>query len=709
MALIGTLRNKMGLWVVVFVFVAIVSFILNDLLGNNSVLFGDDREVGEIAGNSISIEEFQRMVEERQINYELNFGRQPTDKEMATLRQQAWELLIVRYAIQKEYDKVGVQVTTEELEDMIYGKNVDPSIQQAFTDPGTGQVDKARIRKYLQELRDQPSDPQQRQLWADQRNRWEMFQRDLVPSRERIKYENLLLKTHFVTSAEAAREYHAQTDVNEIRYLFVPYYSVSDSSAEPTDAQLEAYYDKNKERYKTEEARNIKFVSFPVVPTSNDSLEIRKEMENVAAQLRATNEDSTYAATNADNAESAFGTFNPSSLPSVIKSEDLKPGNVIGPIIDGNAYKVIKITAVTKDTVFNARASHILIRWENETDAAKKTAKEKARNILKDIKAGASFEDKAREFGTDGTARSGGDLGWFTTGRMVKPFEDAVFAATRTGLINDVVETSFGYHIIKVTNLKTNDSYKIATVDRSIGPSNETINTAYRNAEIFSADLSGVDQFEERARKQGYTVMEEKDLRSTDRTVGNSGEARQIVIWAFRDAKPGDVSEVFDLQTEYVVAVLAGETNKGYKTFESVKADITPEVRKEIKGKQIIERLKGLEGTLDEIAQKYGENVNVYTSSDLKLNSSSLPTAGFDPRAIGIAFSLESGKRSAPFAGENGVFIVEAQNRTTAPELNDYTTYKTRLEENVVNRAGFSIAEAIKEKAKIEDKRYKFY
>jgi peptidyl-prolyl cis-trans isomerase D len=709
MALIGTLRNKMGTWVVVFVFVAIVAFILNDLLGNNSILFGDDREIGEIAGTSISYDEFQQVVEEREANYYLNFGRQPTDKELPTIRQQAWELLILRHAIRKEYDKVGVQVTTEELEDMIYGKNVDQSIAQAFTNPETGQLDKARIRSYLSELRNQPSDPQQQQVWLDQRNRWEVFQRDLVPSRERIKYENLLLKTNFVTSAEAARDYHAQTDVNEVRFLYIPYYAVSDSAAVPSDSDLKDFYEKNKERYKTEEGRDIKFVSFPVTPTSDDSLEIRADMEQIAKELKETTEDSTFAVANADSEEAAFGTYNPSSLPAVVQSEDLRQGNVIGPFVDGNAYKVVKVTAVTTDTVFSARASHILIRWENETDAAKKAAKEKARNILKDIKGGADFAAKAREFGTDGTARTGGDLGWFSSGRMVKPFETAVFAATRPGLLNDVVETSFGYHIIKVTSVKTNASYKIAIVDRNIGPSNETINSAYRKAEMFAADLSGADQFTEKAKKEGYTVLEEKDLRSTDRRVGNSGDARQIVQWAFRDASMGDVSEVFDLQTEYIVAVLTGESKKGYRTFESVKTDITPEVRKEIKGKQIIEKLKGMDGTLEEVALKFGEHANVYHSSDLKLNSNSLPTAGFDPKAIGVAYSLENGKKSAPFAGENGVFIVEVQNKTAAPEMNDYTTFKTKLEENIVNRAGFAIAEAIKEYAKIEDKRYKFY
>ena len=143
--------------------------------------------------------------------------------------------------------------------------------------------------------------------------------------------------------------------------------------------------------------------------------------------------------------------------------------------------------------------------------------------------------------------------------------------------------------------------------------------------------------------------------------------------------------------------------------MNQLKLSSRPAVRNEAKGKIIIEKLKSAKGTLDEIANAFGSDANVYSSSDLKLSSNSLPTVGFDPQAVGLAFSLENGKRSNPVAGENGVLIMELQNKTIAPSLSDYTPYKTQLEQGNLNRNTLGIGEAIKEKANIEDKRYKFY
>jgi peptidyl-prolyl cis-trans isomerase D len=700
MALIGTLRDKMGILLVVFIFLALLAFILGELLGNNSPLLNQN-EVGEINGHSISIEEFQSAVEERRANYILNFNREPGEQEMNTLRQQAWDLLIARYAIVPQYEKVGIEVTDNEVVDMISGTNIDPNIRQAFINQETGEFDRAMLGNYINQLKLMPEG-------SEGRVRWELFQRDLKPSRERIKYENLLLKTSYVTTAEAEREYHLQTDVAEVKFVYVPYYAVSDSAADIDESQLREYYNEHKEQFKTEHTRDIKYVSFPLVASAQDSAEIRQEMQEIAAEFGKTKEDSLYAVSNSES-QGAYQKYNVSNLPAFLKPEDLKEGSVIGPFIEGNTYKVVKVSNIFKDTVSYAQASHILFKWDDETPAAKRAAREKAQGVLREIRNGADFAAKAREHGTDGTASSGGDLGWVYTGQMVKPFEEAVFGATKPGLLNNLVETQFGYHIVKVTRVKDNTAYEIGVIEKVIGPSDATTNEAYRSAELFAASLSSTEEFEERAESQGVTVLESSNITAGERRIGMLGDARQIVQWLFRDASEGEVSDIFDLQDQYVVAVMTDETEEGYRSLESVKNEIMPEVRKKVKGNIIIERLKETTGTLEEIANAYGNDANVYNSSDLKLASNNLPTAGFDPKAVGIVFGLEDGKRSDPYKGENGVLVLELQNKTIAPEIADYTAYKTAIQQEYQQRSAFNIAEALKDHAEIEDMRYKFY
>src|SRR6187551_1666939 len=375
MAFIGTLRSKMGTWVVVFVFVAIAAFTLGDIFsGNSSILNWGKNSVGEIAGKEISYDEFQSVLQERKNNYILNFGREPGEREMTGLRQQTWELLIARHAIESQYEKVGVEVSASEVVDMISGANIDANVKQAFTNPETGQFDRGQLGTYINQLKSMPET-------SEQRIRWELFQKDLQPGRARIKYENLLIKTNYVTAAEAEREYHLQSDVAEVKYVYVPFYAISDSTATVTDSDLQAYYNKNKEKFKTSETRDLKYVSIPVVASADDSLVVFEDLKRAVTEFKNATEDSIYASTNSDGKES-FTQYTVASLPAFVNQDSLVQGKVFGPFLDGETYKVVKVSSVFKDTVFNARAKHILIRWADESDAAKKEAKTKAQNIL---------------------------------------------------------------------------------------------------------------------------------------------------------------------------------------------------------------------------------------------------------------------------------------------------------------------------------------
>ena len=699
MALIGTLRSQMGIWVVVFVFVAIASFILSDLLGSKSFLFQND-SVGKIAGNKISQKEYQNALDEQEMNYSLQFNRAPGEREKSLLQNQAWEMLIVRNAIESQYKKLGIEVSADELWDMIQGKNVDEGLKSTpdFQD-ATGQFDRNKMVQFIQMIRNE--DPRT----SERRFRWDLYQKNIQNARQRLKYENLLIKTAYVTTAEAEREYHVQSDVAELKYLYVPYYAIGDSSAIVTDEDLESYYNENKAKYKTEPLRDISYVSFSKTPSAADSADLKQRLDQIAADFKTTSNDSLFAAGSTETPENAYMVYNPSNMPSYLSADSVKVGSILGPFVEGQFYKVVKISSV----VPVAQARHILVKWTADTPVAKKEAEDRALSILGELKGGADFATKAREVSEDpGSAQSGGDLGWFSQKDMVKPFADAVFGATKAGLVNQPIESNFGYHIIDVTTAKQNKGYVVVTVQYEIAPRDAAINDALHNAETFQAGLSGVEEFRNKAKQAGYNVMDAKGLTGIERNIGTLGQAREIVRWAFNEGKVGKVSDVVDVNDQFVVAVVTATQDKGYRSLNSVKEEITPLVRNKVKGRMIIDRLKKSQGALEDMAKAFGNDANVFSNGDLKLSTNSVPNIGFDPVVVGISFSLEKGKRSNPYAGESGVTIAEMQNKTVAPGVADYSVYKTQLEQSARSRS-YGIAEAIKEQSEISDERYRFY
>ncbi len=705
MALISTLREKMTKFVVGAITLSLGAFIVgSDLLGSGprSIFGGSDRMVGEIGGDEITIDEYNIALQEQENNYIINFGRQPGERERPTLQSQAWELLIARHAIQPQYEKAGIKVGFDEVWDMIQGKNMDEGVRSAFLD-SAGQFDRTRLFQYIEQVERLPATD-------NGRLRWDMFKDNLKAARERIKYENLIVKTAYVTEAEAEQDYHDQNDVAEVKYLYVPFFAVSDSSVKVSDADLREYYNKNKEKYKVENTRSLSYVNFPVAPSAADTLATREELDRLLTQFKTSTEDSVFASVNSEGL-TPFTRYTTSNLPAVLNDQrsTLTPGQVIGPVLDGGKYYLYKISRIGKDTVYNAKASHILIKWDDTTPEAKKAAKDKARKILNDIRGGADFAAKAREFGTDGTASRGGDLGWFTRGAMVKPFDNAVFDARKTGLLADLVETEFGYHIIDVTAVKDNTYYGVATIEHALTASDETLNGIVRKADAFASDISGIEEFKAKAKKDSLVVYEANDLGTAERRINNLGESRQVVTWLFREAKVGTVSSVFDLNDNYIVAIMTGEIEKGVKPFEKVKEEITPVVTNQIKGKYIAEKLKGKTASLDELAKLFGKDAVVQSISDLKINAPSMAGPGFDPVIIGAMFSAESGKRTRVVVGENGVVVGDVQNKTTAPAIGDFSIFKSQLMQNLINRGGYYVTQTLKDGANIDDKRYKFF
>lgn len=702
MALIKKIREKSGL-AVGLVALGLGLFIVGgDILGPNSMLLGNQKtDVGEIAGETISLEQFQQQEEELKYNFVINFNRNPTDAEMFSIRQQAWDFLIVKTAFQKEFDRLGIVVTNEELVDMVQGNNVRPEIRQAFANPETGEFDRARIKQYLQSLK--MASPQDQAAWY-------LFESNLKPSRLRIKYDHLMLSSNYVTDAEAERAYQRENTTAEVRYLYIPYSTISDSLVSVSESEMEKYLKANKEKYQVEESRNVSYVRFPIAPAKEDTAFLKQELVDIMDEFRNADDDSVFARINSDG-QNFYGSYSVATLPEPLKANisNLSEGDIRGPYLADGAFTLYKVSSIGDDTVRAARASHILIRANGEGDAAKAEARAEAQRILNQIRGGADFAEMARQNSDDPSSSRGGDLGWFEEGAMVQPFEDAVFDARSAGLVNRVVETDYGFHIINVTEPATRKSFTLASIEREISPSDETRNSAYRQADRFASSVSNFDDFKAVAESDSLAVYTADDIRKNDRRINTLADARQVVMWLYNEASVGSVSDVFELDNEYVVVAMTKKVEAGLANLDQVRQQIRDEVRKQKQGELIMDKLKGLDGSLEDMAKAFGTDATVNSSSSINLGATVLGLSGTAPEAIGKAFALNEGEKTEPVTAENGVVVVELIALNEPAEPTSLAEYKEQIKQRREGSVSYYISEAIKEFSDIEDNRVRFF
>ncbi len=705
MALINKIRQRAGLAVGI-VAVAMGLFIVGtDLFSSTSSIFNrNDTTIGEIAGNEIDYEEYQKELDQMTNSFMINAQRKPTENDQYTLRQQAWDLLIVKNAFQEQYDKLGIAVSEDEAIDMVQGNNIDFNVRQSFTNPQTGQFDRSQLINYLQQLSSLPDDNPYKLQWT-------LFEQSLVPGRQRLKYDNLLVKTLYATEAEAERLYGEETTVAEVKYLYVQNYTVDSTDISYSDSDLKAYYSEHKSEYEVDESRGISYVTIPVIPSKYDTLLFKEEMQRLIPEFKATENDSLFAKNRSD-LRTFYEKYSVDALPKNLQNNfsNLSENDVRGAYYVNGYLTLYKISKIGTDTIESARARHILVKWTDESDESKAAAKAKADGLIRQLRNGADFAELARENSEDpGSAIKGGDLGWFGRNRMVKPFEEAVFGASSKGLITKAIESQFGYHIIDVTETKNNTSITVASIAREITPGDETINEAYLKAELLASNSSDYKSFIASAKNDSLEVKSAEKIGKNDRRLADLGNARAIVQWAFGDVSVGDVSTVFELDDEYVVAVLTSEVSEGIADFEDVKDEIRAKVVGKKKAAFLAGKLKGLSGSIDEMAASYGPEANVYSSSDLKLSSNNLPNVGFVPEVVGTVFGLKEGETSEPIETENGVVVIHLQALTDAPVIADHSSYKSQLEQRASSRVSYGIGEAIRDNADIKDYRYKFF
>lgn len=701
MATLEKLRNKAGILLAVVIGIALFSFILGDFIKPGKSIFANsEHEIAKIAGKSIPYQLYQGKVDEI---YEINklfSGKSSLDEQTSEgLREQVWQQIVRENVMDEQYNKLGLAIHPDELFDMVQGRNIHPMVQQLFGNPQTGEVNKPAIIQFLKNM---DADPTGRQKVM-----WLYVENEIKTERIFTKYTNLIRKGLYATNLETKRSINDRTEKVDFTYANVPYSSIDDASVKYTQSDIEKYYNAHKQDYEQKATRDIEYVIFPIVPSEEDKQLAEQWINKVKPEFQSTTDPKQYATLNSDSPFDGKN-YKQGELPKEYNDWAFvaKVGDMIGPITEGSSLKLVKLADIiyTPDSV---KARHILIAPTAKTQEAVAKAKAKADSILSVLKRGGSFDKLAKEYSNDpGSKDKSGDLGWFREGQMVKPFNDACFNGKKGDL--SLVETQFGYHIINVVEKgKDIKKVQVAVIERKVTASSKTIQSIFSEASQFAGMNKTSDKFTKAAESKKLTKRLAGNLLENDRNIAGLEHPREVIRWAYK-SKVGDVSDVFELGENFVVANLTSIHEEGIAPLSQVADEIKVKVIREKKGEQLSDKVKNAMKaslSIETIAQNLGSKAEQATQ--VSFSSFSIPNAGYEPSVIAAAATSSEGKVVGPIVGNSGVYVLAVTARNK--EEGDLNMEKARLANMFGSRAYYEAYEALKKSAEVKDKRSKFY
>ncbi len=728
MSVLENLRKRSGLLVTI-IGIALLAFVLTGLFEKNS-FNGSDKTVGEIAGKSIDYSVFNAKVQETIENKKRNSDKKVLDEnEIDGVIQQVWNQSISEEVLTKEYEKLGISVSDEELYDLMIDhphpalvRNLtDPQsgkVSPMFADPKTGQLSPAKIKEFTQKMS------------GDQETQWVQLENYIRQMRTIEKYNNLIKKGLYVTTAVAKREFIAQNTNVDIKYVTKNFKSIVDSTIKVNDADLNTYYTAHQNEFKQETSRKIEYVAFDIAPSKEDKDEAMESMKTITANLKTNkpSEDSLYIIAESDTRSfdvtfHSKGTLSPEIDTAMFNAEI---GTVVGPYMENEILKVSKLIAIKK-SADSAKVRHILISFKGSgasesVTRSKEQAKSMADSLLSLLKKGAKFPDFVEKFSDDGGKKmppnkkagesypgKGGDYGWLNpNSQFVEPFKNAGLDNKKGDIV--IAESQFGYHIIEVLDTKgSQKKVQVATVERKLEPSSKTMQAVFVKASEFAGKNNTNDLFQKGVIENKLNKRVVENIKESDKTISGIETPRPLVRWTYENKK-GAVSEPLEFGNKFVVAALIDIKEKGIAPLETVKEEVTAKVIKEKKAEIFVKDFNATIGAgaqIDAVAAKM--KLNVEQAHQINFNTPSIPGAGNQPAIIG-AVSIQKAKTiSKPLVGKEGVYMVYVEAAAEAPAQKDYKAQQTAAIAQLQPRVDYEVYDALKANANIVDRLFKFY
>ena len=701
MGTLGKIRNRSGLLLTVIGF-AMLAFILGDFMQSKRSGGSSTPHVGEILGESILIQKFEETVELGKANWQSQNQNQILSQTiLGQIRNQAWDQLSREMIMDNQYNILGLSVSDEEWIERISGVNVHPDISQiqSFQDPNTGQFDRTKVLGYLQQIEQDPS--------GESVDRWIDFQKYLINSILNEKYNKLIEKGSYVNSLEAKNSFNEGVQNITCNYLSVPFNVINDSTVLVSDKEIKKYYNSNKDDFKQDPTRDVEFISFNVVASIEDDIETKNSISSLVDDFTAYDDYSLIVKRNTDNQRAKFSYLKESELKNdsafalLLKS---KKGTVIGPYKpDVSVYRIAKLVDVMNrpDSV---EARHILITPTNEMSID--SVNLRITSLKELIKKGADFSKLAELNSVDQqSAKVGGELGWFEEGVMLEEFNDICFTAKKSEL--NIVTTQFGVHLVQViSKSRSAKKYKVVYIDRNIEPSTDTYNEYYtKAAQIVNSVVNDGLSFDSVIQKENLVKRSDVKLTADKANVAGIPNSREMVKW-LNKANLNELSNVFEFENSYVVALLTNINEEGFRSIEDSENRIIASVRKEKKSEIIIDRLNQFTN-LDEMGNEF--SLSPVKNQNTKLSNLTVQELGYAADLVGTSFGLEPNSISAPFMSRNSVLVVETLSRDDYRDEGDFSNEQKALTDKTKSYNSNAAFNTLKTEANIQDNRSEVY
>jgi peptidyl-prolyl cis-trans isomerase D len=696
MAVLAKIRKRSAL-LIGAIALALFAFIIQDLIGKGGI-GQDSKDVGTVNDKDISFEDFRVKVS----NVEKS-GQGITATQAAN---QVWDQEVSIALLTSEFDKLGLRAGEKHLIEVLKAdQNIgsNPMFLNA-----AGLFDLAKFKEYFKANPEQAQFLQEREKSAELNAKFQM-------------YNTLVKAALYTTEAEGKLKYEMEANKVNFAYVAGLYSTIKDSQVKVTDAEIVDFMKKNEKKYKADESREIEYVLLEDKASAQDEADVKAKIVallsgSVVYNAKTAKNDTVAGFRTAANAidfvnsnsdvpyDSTF--IAKKSLPATDADQlfNLAPGAVYGPYKFGNYYCISK--SFGKRANVNVKASHILISYEGTQVSNKKEkrtkeqALAKAQAILAQVNANPdSFMMLAYSNSDDSSSQQGGDLGYFGPNEMVKPFNDFVFGNPigKVGL----VETPFGFHIIKVTDKQ--DGVRLATVAQKIEPSEATSDKIFTQATQFEMDAANKD-FAQLAKEMKLTVASPVTVTGMEENFASLGNQRAIIRWAFEDdSKVGAIKRFELANIGHVIARVKSIDDSGLVPVSQARAYVEPILKNKKKAELIKAKMTG--SSLEAIAKANAAKVE--QAANITMENPVFGLVGAEPKVVGTAFSLATNKVSAPIEGVTGVYVVKNLSTVKAPALKNHTAYVAKLKQQTANDAG-RILPALKANATIEDNRSKF-